>query len=83
MQLYQAVNGLGLADEVPKDMTVIDSVLKANKIVSIDLQEANGNYYLNELRLEGGIIVHLTSGARGARVLKITKEVSRELGNPR
>ena len=82
LQLFQAVGGLGLADEIPKDVAVIDALLKTNRILSVDVQEANGNFYLNELRLEGGLIVHLSSGARGARVLKITKEVQHEPVNP-
>jgi hypothetical protein len=73
LQLFQAVNGLGLEDEIPKSSVVIDSLLKTLRVVSVDLEEVNGNFYLNELRLERDVVVHLTSGVRGARVLKITK----------
>ena len=81
-QLYQAINGLGLPDEVPKDVIVIDSILKTHKVVGADVEEFGGNFYLNELRLEGGLTLHLTAGSRGARVLKITKERVNEPGNP-
>lgn len=73
-QLFQAVNGLGLPDEVPKDLTVIDSLLKAYKVLAADVQEFDGNFYLHNIQLEGGVTMHLTSGARGARILKITRE---------
>jgi hypothetical protein len=76
LQLFQAVNGMGLPDEIPKDAVVIDALLRGNRVTSIDMQEFNGSFYLNELRLEGGVTIHLSAGGRGARVLKITKEKS-------
>lgn len=82
LQLFKAVGGLGVPDEIPKDPAVIDALLKTKKVVSVDLEEFSGNFYLNELRLEGGITVHLASGARGARVLKITKESPHGSVNP-
>lgn len=82
LQLFQAAGGLGLPDEVPKDATVIDSLFKSYKVTSVDVEEQGGNFYLNELRLEGGVTIHLSSGARGARVLKITKERPHGSGNP-
>jgi hypothetical protein len=74
LQLFQAIGGMGLPDEVPKSAAVIDSILRANKVMGVDLDEVDGIFYLNELRLDGGIVLHMTAGARGARVLKITKE---------
>jgi hypothetical protein len=82
LQLYQSVGGLGLPDEVPKDVTVIDSIFKAYKVLSIDVEEGNGSFYLNEIRFEGGVVIHLASGARGAKVLKITKEKANGSVNP-
>ena len=82
LQLFQAIGGLGLADEIPKDGTVIDALFKAYRIVSVQIEEIGGLCYLHELRLEGGVIVHLSSGARGARVLKITKEAQNVVSNP-
>lgn len=82
LQLYQAVGGLGLPDEIPKDSIVIDSLLKAKRVIGTDVVEHEDAYYLNEIRLEDGVVIHLTAGARGARVLKITKEKSNGTGNP-
>lgn len=74
LQLFQAVNGLGLPDEVPKDEVTIDSILKTNRVLSIDLDRSGDSYYLLRLKLENGISIHFTGSPRGARVLKITKE---------
>lgn len=82
LQLFQALGGLGLPDEIPKDVLVIDALLKASRVVGVDVDEFDGSFYLSELRLEGGVTLHLTAGARGARVLKITKERTNGSGNP-
>jgi len=82
LQLFQAVGGLGLPDEIPKDLIVLKAIFNAHKIVSVDMEEAHGNFYLNELRLDGGVTIHLSSGARGARILKITKEKTNVDSNP-
>lgn len=73
-ELYQAVNGLGLADEVPKDITSLTSILRANRVVGVDIEEVDNRFYLHELKLEGGVTFHLASGPRGAQVLKVTQE---------
>jgi len=78
-QLYQAVHGAGLPDEVPTSAEVITSILKANKVVDLQLEETDGRFYLHEIKLENGLTIHLGGGAR-ARVVKITKE--REHGVP-
>lgn len=72
-QLYQAVKGMGLPDEVPKSVEAVDAILRANKVVGVDVEEHNGKYFLHELKLENGCVVHLASGIKGAQVLKITK----------
>lgn len=73
-QLYQAVNGMGLPDEVPKSGEVVNAILIANNVVKASWEEdPSGNIYLHELTLKNGMVVHLTSGARGAQVLKVTK----------
>jgi len=82
LQLFQAAGGMGLPDEVPKDLTVIDSLFKAYRIVSADIEEVGGYFYMHEIRLEGGVTIHLASGARGARILKITKEKVNGSVNP-
>ena len=74
-QLYQAINGMGLPEEIPKTLSVIESLLKSKAIESFQLEEVNNRFYLHELRLSGGIKIHLTSGPRGAMILKVTEEV--------
>ena len=73
-ELYQAVNGMGLSDEVPKDSATIEAILIANPVVGVVLEESSGGFYLHELKLENDITVHLAAGSKGARVLKMTKE---------
>lgn len=74
MELYQAVMGTGLPAEIARDPVVVDALLKSNRVVKTDMTETNGKIYLNEIHLENGTVIHLTSGARGAQVLKLTKE---------
>lgn len=71
-ELYQAVNGLGLPDELPLNKDVIELLLNT-KVTSIVCNEIGGKYYLGEICFEGDRVMHLTSGPRGAQVLKITK----------
>ena len=73
-ELYVAVHGLGLPDEIEKNPEVIKSLLVANKVVAAEVEEVQGRLYLHELKLDNGLTVHLSSGARGAQVLKVTKE---------
>lgn len=73
LQLYQAVNGLGLPDEIPKDSIIVESLLKANKLTGVAVEEVNGRTYLHELKFENGVTLHLGAGQRGAQVLKLTK----------
>lgn len=72
-ELYQAVNGLGLPDEVPMNKDTIEMLLKT-QMESFAVDATNGKFYISELRFEGGRTLHLTSGPYGAQVLKITKE---------
>lgn len=81
-QLYQAVNGMGLPDELPQTEIGIVSLLKANKVVDASVEEWGGRFFLNELHLEGGVVVHLASGTKGAQVLKITQERKDGARNP-
>ena len=73
-ELYAAVLGAGLPDEIVKDPEVIRALLLADKVVDVDLEQIGGRVYLHELRLAGGVILHLAAGARGSQVLKVTKE---------
>jgi hypothetical protein len=74
-ELYKAVNGAGLPDEVPQSKETIEALLKANKVVGTKLEELNGKFYIHEVLLENGLTLHLAAGLRGAHVLKVTKEL--------
>lgn len=73
-ELFQAVKGLGLPDEIPRSLEVVSAMLKAHPLEDFELTEEAGKLYLSELHLEGGFTIHLTSGPRGAQILKLTKE---------
>lgn len=75
-QLYQAVNGLGLPDEIPRTSDTVDAVLRANKVVKTVVEEHQGKVYLHELHLENGSVLHLASGTKGSQVLKIVRGVA-------
>lgn len=72
-QLYQAINGMGLPDEVPKHVLTVEAMLKSNKVVGTVMEEVNNRIYLHELVLSNGITIHLAAGQRGAQVLRLTK----------
>ena len=82
-QLYQAVNGLGLPDEVPQSKVALESMLKANKVVDVVLEEWGNHFYLHELVLDNGVVYHFASGQKGAQVLKVTQERKDGSGNHR
>jgi hypothetical protein len=73
-ELYQATNGLGLPDEIPKDTSVLDALMKEKVIEDLVWEQADGRFYLHEMKLSSGFRVHLSAGGRGAQVLKVTKE---------
>ncbi len=73
-ELYCAVNGLGLPDEIPKSQDIVFALMKANTVEGISIEETNGRLYLHEINLQNGITIHLGSGAFGAQILKITKK---------
>jgi len=74
-ELYKAVNGAGLPDEVSISKETLDALLKAGKVVGTKLEDAHGKLYLHELLLDNGLTIHLASGLRGSQVLKVTKEM--------
>jgi hypothetical protein len=82
-ELYKAVSGAGLPDEIVKDPDTIRALLKANKIVDVGVEKDGEDFYIHELLLDNKLIVHLGTGLRGARVVKITKEYARASGNNR
>ena len=71
-ELYQAVKGMGLPDEFPKDADAIELLLKKSPILGVEMEVVNNRIYLHELHFASGT-VHLASGPRGAMVLKVTK----------
>ncbi len=73
-ELFRAVKGGGLPDEIEKDPVTIQALLKSSPVVEAVVEEVNGKVYLHELKLAAGTTIHLASGLRGAQVLKITKE---------
>lgn len=72
-QLFQAVKGLGLPDEIPQSRTVFDLAL-AGRVKKFELDEIEGKFYLQSLEFDNGVTFHLGSGRYGAQVLKLTTE---------
>lgn len=72
-QLYQAVMGLGLPEEIPSSPELVDAVFRANKVVSVDLEKIQEKIYLHEIRFDNGVVLHLASGSKGAQVLRVSK----------
>lgn len=68
--LYKAVKGLGLPDELNIQKASVE--LMCMSIESATLEEFNGKLYLHELRLKNGCSIHLASGLKGPQILKIT-----------
>jgi hypothetical protein len=73
-QLYKAVMGAGLPDELPTDANVVYGLLQSIEVKSALVEKIGSDVYLHELKLAGGITIHLAAGPRGAKVLKIVKE---------
>lgn len=80
-ELYQAVNGMGLPDEIPHEAGIVTSLLVANRVRAVVTEKANGKTYLHEIILDNGYTIHLAAGARGAHVLKVTKEREYAVGD--
>lgn len=72
-ELYQAVHGMGLPDEVTDDPDIIEALFKANRIASVKMEQAMGRLFMHEILLDNGMVVHLSAGAKGAQVLKVTR----------
>lgn len=76
LELYQACFGMGLPDEIPKSAETVTALLLAHRIKSVDIESDANRFYLHEIRLDNGTIVHLSAGSKGAQILKITREAS-------
>lgn len=73
-EFYQVVNGMGLPDEVPNSLELVESLLRSNSVTGVKLEQVNDRIYLHELHLGNGATIHLTAGGRGAQVLKVTRK---------
>ena len=73
-ELYAAIHGNGLPDEIPKDVLVVEAMLLSSKIKKVETDTIHSGIYLNSLTLENGVTIHLGGGI-GPRVVKVTKEV--------
>lgn len=73
-ELYVAVNGAGLPDEIVTDPVVVEALMKANSVKEVFMEKHGERVYLHQISLSNGVTLHLTAGSRGAQVLKITKD---------
>ena len=72
-ELFKAVKGGGLPEEIPKSAEVVELLFAASKVKEVKLQSLGTRIFMHEIHFENGQILHLSSGLRGAEVLKITK----------
>jgi hypothetical protein len=77
-EFYKALGGMGLPDEIPNSVELVESLLKSHKVADVLLEDVGGRIYLHELRLENGSTIHLASGGHGAQVLKVTRNEGRK-----
>lgn len=75
-ELFQAIGGMPLPDEVPQSVETLTAMLLAHRAVGATMEDSNGRVYLHELKLDNGCTIHLCAGGRGAQVLKITRRPS-------
>jgi len=73
MELYRAIHGAGLPDEIPKSGELVEAMLKTHKVKDALVEEVGDRIFVHELVLENGSTIHLTAGGRGAQVLKVTR----------
>jgi hypothetical protein len=73
-ELFKAVHGGGLPDEIPKSFEFSVALFKAHPVKDVSMEQDGEDIYLHEIRFADGSVLHLSAGRRGAKVLKITKE---------
>lgn len=73
-ELFKAVKGAGLPDEVPKSADLIQALFKGYNVTGIKVEQVGDEVYLHEVMFENGNTVHLGYGPKGARIFKITRE---------
>ena len=72
-ELYKALMGAGMPDEVPSSPEAVEAMLLAHKVVGVKLSHEGKHVFIDELKLDNKTIIHLASGHLGAVVLKITR----------
>lgn len=72
-ELFRAVHGGGLPDEIPKSTDFVELLFKSSPVAEVRMQQLGARIYIHEIRFQDGKVLHLSSGLRGAEVLKITK----------
>lgn len=82
-ELYKAVNGAGLPDEVPKDLDAINALLLVHRVNETMLEEVGRQFLLHGLKLSNGFTIHLGCSPKGPCIVKITKEAPDGSGNHR
>jgi hypothetical protein len=71
MELFKAVKGLGLPDEIVTSDLTLNALFQSRKVTGLEIEKIDDKLYLHEIVL-GNVRVHLAAGQRGAQVLKIT-----------
>jgi hypothetical protein len=74
-ELFQAVSGMPLPDEVPKSAIFVLSLLKSERVLEARCEEEGGSIFLHSITLTNGCTIHLCASGRGPQVLKITRPV--------
>ena len=72
-ELYKALLGAGMPDEIPASPEAVEALLLANKVIGVEVVRDGKSIGITELRLANKTIIHLASGRIGAAVLKITR----------
>jgi len=73
-ELFKAVKGGGLPDEIPKSYELAVALFKSEKVDTVFMEQDGKDIYLHEIRFANGSTIHLGSGKRGAQVVKITRK---------
>lgn len=73
-ELFKAVNGIGLPDEIPTSPEVVEALLQLHKVTETVITKDGNKIYLHEIHLANGTVVHLGAGLHGAMVVKLTKK---------
>ena len=73
-ELFRAMSGFGLPDELQVEPEYVKALLLSNPITDLLLQRSDsGRTVIKRLDLKNGLSIHLASSPRGATVYKITR----------